>query len=426
MDENYTELEGDPAEWQMIAKAARLRAEQEAVTLPPLPDLKKETQPMLTYPRQTQSATWGLLAASIITLLGITTFLMLNLMPNYTSPMPAATIPLIQQEDEEEPLTAYDIISRDEDLTEYTALIDASAEHKTYLQSGEPVVVFAPQNGYVPYTDSLLEDTIIIPLNQWIATPFESTIERTYALAGGGVVNVISTSERTNFADSVILQSGYVAVSIPIAEFNFNVYAGDVLYSPSAEAYAEVLLISVMNEQTMVTLSILPEDAVRLTELMDDSESPQFTRTITFMEGEAGACGAVPILEPIDLTWTLPIENGIVDEEMIDSHTGIDFEAETGTPVYAVADGLVIYAGWNSYGYGNMIAILHGGHISVYAQLNEVNVACGETVTSGQTIGAVGSTGNSTGPHLHFEIRRVQVDGYTEPVDPESFLNFGD
>lgn len=197
MDENRirSELGDDPAEWRMIAAAARRRAEQEAVTLPPLPDLNdKETQSMntLVYHRpRTQSATWGILAASIITLLGA--FLMLSLMPRSNSPLPAATIPLIQQQTEEEPLTAYDIISRDDDLREFTALVDASPEHKTYLQSGEPVVVFAPFNRHLAagVDSSILEDLIIIPNNEWIETPNYFRVERSYVLAGSGMVNAV-------------------------------------------------------------------------------------------------------------------------------------------------------------------------------------------------------------------------------------------
>jgi murein DD-endopeptidase MepM/ murein hydrolase activator NlpD len=98
-------------------------------------------------------------------------------------------------------------------------------------------------------------------------------------------------------------------------------------------------------------------------------------------------------------------------------HPGIDIAVEVGTPVAAAADGRVIIAGWVS-GYGNYIAIDHGGGISTgYGHLSQFFVAVGQDVQRGQAIGASGNTGRSTGPHLIFEVRRNGT-----PVDPTPFL----
>lgn len=87
------------------------------------------------------------------------------------------------------------------------------------------------------------------------------------------------------------------------------------------------------------------------------------------------------------------------------NHTGVDFAASTGTHIYAWKDGTVVYAGWNG-SYGNFIEIKHNdGTTSRYAHLSGYATSKGAVVTKGQTIGYVGSTGNSTGPHLHFEIK---------------------
>ncbi|MBZ0308809.1 MAG: M23 family metallopeptidase, partial [Anaerolineae bacterium] len=86
-------------------------------------------------------------------------------------------------------------------------------------------------------------------------------------------------------------------------------------------------------------------------------------------------------------------------------HSGVDLSARSGTPVYASGSGTVIYAGWNDGGYGNAIIIDHGTSYSLYAHLSTIYVECGQSLSSMQQIGEVGSTGNSTGPHLHFEIR---------------------
>ena len=98
-------------------------------------------------------------------------------------------------------------------------------------------------------------------------------------------------------------------------------------------------------------------------------------------------------------------------------HAGVDFRAATGTPVYSGAGGVVVFSGWKS-GYGNTVVIDHGGRLAtLYAHNSALAVASGATVTRGQRISSAGSTGNSTGPHLHFEVR---VNG--TPVDPMNYL----
>ncbi|MBV9564232.1 MAG: M23 family metallopeptidase [Bradyrhizobium sp.] len=101
-------------------------------------------------------------------------------------------------------------------------------------------------------------------------------------------------------------------------------------------------------------------------------------------------------------------------------HTGLDFRAQSGDPVRATANGKVVSAGWSG-GYGRMVEIDHGNGLSTrYGHLSEISVRIGETVKIGQVVGEVGSTGRSTGPHLHYETR---IDG--EAVDPQKFLRAG-
>jgi murein DD-endopeptidase MepM/ murein hydrolase activator NlpD len=101
-------------------------------------------------------------------------------------------------------------------------------------------------------------------------------------------------------------------------------------------------------------------------------------------------------------------------------HTGLDIRADTGEPARATAAGTVTIAGWNG-GYGKMVEVDHGnGFATRYAHLSAIDVEIGQTIRIGQAIGRVGSTGRSTGPHLHYETR---VDG--DPVDPQKFLRAG-
>lgn len=100
------------------------------------------------------------------------------------------------------------------------------------------------------------------------------------------------------------------------------------------------------------------------------------------------------------------------------SHTGIDIASNQGTAVYASDGGTVTLAGWNG-GYGNCIMIDHGnGYVTLYGHLSSISVSVGQTVSQGATIGAVGSTGNSTGPHLHFEVLKNGTR-----IDPEQFFS---
>ncbi len=87
-------------------------------------------------------------------------------------------------------------------------------------------------------------------------------------------------------------------------------------------------------------------------------------------------------------------------------HLAIDIGVTIGDPVVAADSGVIVFAGWSSGGYGFTTAIDHGnGYQTLYAHLSSVNVACGQSVRQGQLIGLGGSSGNSTGPHLHFEVR---------------------
>ncbi|TFH35041.1 MAG: M23 family metallopeptidase [Anaerolineales bacterium] len=87
-------------------------------------------------------------------------------------------------------------------------------------------------------------------------------------------------------------------------------------------------------------------------------------------------------------------------------HLAIDIAAGSGAPIWAADTGVVVFAGWSTVGYGNMVMLDHGnGWQTLYAHLSQVGVACGQSVGQGGHLGLAGSTGNSTGAHLHFEIR---------------------
>ncbi|MFE7481187.1 M23 family metallopeptidase [Streptomyces sp. NPDC012600] len=126
--------------------------------------------------------------------------------------------------------------------------------------------------------------------------------------------------------------------------------------------------------------------------------------------------------------WTAPLANAQVTTQYRASgsswssgyHTGSDFRAASGTPIRAIGPGTVVSAGWSG-SYGNEVVIKHeDGMYSQYAHQSSLSVSAGQTVTGGQQIGLSGSTGNSTGPHLHFEVRTGP--GYGSDVDPVAYL----
>lgn len=101
------------------------------------------------------------------------------------------------------------------------------------------------------------------------------------------------------------------------------------------------------------------------------------------------------------------------------NHRAIDIGGKIGNPIYAVDDGVIVYSNWNEHGYGNLIVVDHGnGWQSVYAHLDNYLNFCGDNVFRGQQIGMLGTTGNSSGPHLHFELRHTNYGA----VNPWDFL----
>ena len=141
-----------------------------------------------------------------------------------------------------------------------------------------------------------------------------------------------------------------------------------------------------------------------------------------------------PTPAPSSQGWSNPLSSMSVSQSFHNSnsgyglgyHTGIDLTASQGTPVKAVANATVVHAGYGGGGaaYGNHVIIkLPDGKFALYAHLSSNNVTVGQTVTAGQMIGLVGSTGNSSGPHLHFEIRK-DATGYFDGnfSDPVAYL----
>ncbi len=145
-------------------------------------------------------------------------------------------------------------------------------------------------------------------------------------------------------------------------------------------------------------------------------QSKSFDEVVALFKQHEEMLQCIPAIQPVSNKNLKQTASGYglrVDPIYMTSkfHAGMDFSANIGTPVYATGSGTVIKAGWQS-GYGNVIQIDHGfGYVTWYAHLSAYRVKRGQRVTRGEIIGAVGNTGKSTGPHLHYEVHvkgRVQ------------------
>jgi len=150
-----------------------------------------------------------------------------------------------------------------------------------------------------------------------------------------------------------------------------------------------------------------------------ESKTAKLERQMWIYQDMVRGHGAIPSLWPV----VGALESGVGGRRNPfggrgwEYHEGQDIDAAYGTPVQAAANGRVTIAG-RQRGYGNVVYIDHGAGLSTrYGHLSQINVAVGQTVTRGETIGLVGSTGRSTGPHLHYEVR---IDN--QPVDPRRYL----
>lgn len=138
-----------------------------------------------------------------------------------------------------------------------------------------------------------------------------------------------------------------------------------------------------------------------------------------FAPGHPGSCGWVAVTYVGTGVFRWPLPGFSVWADFADPwHRGIDLGGVPGVPVWAADNGTVIFAGWNNWGYGNMVVLDHGnGFWTLYGHLDRVSLRCGQGVNSGQLVGTLGTTGNTAGPHVHFEIRRNGV-----PVNPHDYI----
>lgn len=219
------------------------------------------------------------------------------------------------------------------------------------------------------------------------------------------VAKVYGVSKNTimwaNDLKSEKLTPGEILVILPVTGIRHAAKSGDTLSSVARKYKGDVDDIAKYN-------GISPDAKLAVGDVIIVPEG-EITVTATTKTGKTIAKPKIlnSLASSISGFFTRPLSGGRKTQG-IHGHNGVDIAANTGTPIYASAGGRVIAAKSSGYngGYGDMIIISHEGNIqTVYGHLNEVYVSAGQTVAKGETIGTVGNTGRSTGPHLHFEVR---------------------
>jgi len=152
-------------------------------------------------------------------------------------------------------------------------------------------------------------------------------------------------------------------------------------------------------------------------------QGKSFEKITELIEKKEDLLAAIPAIQPVSNQELERVASGFgyrIDPvyKIPKMHAGLDFTANTGTPIYATADGRVTESGFNTGGYGNHVVVDHGfGYETLYAHMVRIKARRGQQVKRGEVIGWVGSTGKSTGPHLHYEVHK---NG--SPLDPVYFF----
>jgi murein DD-endopeptidase MepM/ murein hydrolase activator NlpD len=206
-----------------------------------------------------------------------------------------------------------------------------------------------------------------------------------------------------------LLRIGQEIVILPVDGVYHEVEEGDTLASiaKAYEAGADAIVDCTYNDLEQSESGLMPGTHL----IVPGGEKPYEPKKVTAYAGAVpeGARGTGRFQWPV---------LGMITQGYWYGHRAIDIGAPTGSAVLATDGGFISFAGWTDVGYGYLIVVDHAnGFATYYAHLNNIYVAAGQAVERSQVIGAVGNTGNSTGPHLHFEVRR-----YNMQQNPRAYL----
>lgn len=205
--------------------------------------------------------------------------------------------------------------------------------------------------------------------------------------------------------ESSLLQTGVDLVILPVDGVLHDVQPGDTLESISAQYSIPVeTIIGYAPNNLEFPYRLYPETQI----LVPGAVRDIFVWTPPSLEsvrGRSSGSGVAPLIVGTG-TFIYPVSSRNFTQYFWYGHPGFDIALAEGSTVVASDTGTVTFAGWNIYGFGNLIVVNHGnGYETFYAHLNGISVVPGQVVYQGNVIGSTGNTGNSSGPHIHFEIR---------------------
>ncbi|MBE2221644.1 MAG: M23 family metallopeptidase [Anaerolineae bacterium] len=220
--------------------------------------------------------------------------------------------------------------------------------------------------------------------------------------------------------ETTLLQPGDVLIILPIDAVLHEVQPGDTLESVSEQYDIPVEdIIAYTDNNLEFPYRLYPETNIMVPGAKREVVIWQ-PPTVSSSGGSGLGGGIAPKIVGTG-TFQFPVNNRNFTQFYWYGHPAIDIALGEGNAVFASDTGTVTYAGWNTWGYGNLIVINHGnGYDTIYAHLSGINVVPGQIVYKGNVIGYTGNTGNSSGPHIHFEIR---IGG--NPDDPCWYLGCG-
>jgi murein DD-endopeptidase MepM/ murein hydrolase activator NlpD len=206
--------------------------------------------------------------------------------------------------------------------------------------------------------------------------------------------------------ESSLLQTDVELIILPIDGVLHDVQIGDTLESVSQHyGIPEADIIAYTPNNLEFPYRLYPDTQI----LVPGAVRELFVWTPPTLSSVGGTSREGGAIKPIIVgtgTFVYPVGSRNFTQYFWYGHPGIDIALAEGNTVYAADTGTVTYAGWNQYGYGNLIVVNHGnGYETFYGHLSGINVGPGQIVYQGGVIGASGNTGNSSGPHVHFEIR---------------------
>ncbi|MEK7601102.1 MAG: peptidoglycan DD-metalloendopeptidase family protein [Patescibacteria group bacterium] len=290
-----------------------------------------------------------------------------------------------------------------------------------------PAMNIDPSGGRGGGDVTIVDESALMPKEGPAGTPTEydrpknSTISL-YTVVEGDTLNGIAKLFRVSpdtilwandLPRNAVLKVGQMLVILPVTGVRYTVKSGDTLASIAKKFGADAADIGNFNgiDESMVIAGmklIIPDGEIAVAAVVAAPASTKPAKSIlaATLNAHTGTTAQVDY-------YIVPLAH-YVKTQGIHGYNGVDLAAPVGTHVLAAAAGTVLIAkegGWNA-GYGNYVVIKHGnGSQTLYAHLSSVSTYVGATVVQSQVIGTVGSTGKSTGPHLHFEIR----DGIRNP-----------